>query len=549
MKMSLFRINRALVPRFLPKSSPLSTSLSPENEEYNTTPQYPPILDLSREKMLERKKEAVYDEIKSVKTVEEKQIKLNMPRYYGFRSYMVSEDEIYYNDLSFIQHITRTHIIKNKGLPDYYNTIETDNIAEIRNGIEEALLMELDAFQKFHDLKNAELSDGDKENIITNNVVQQINKVLTNNLVQKYPHLFSNEVDTNPRLETAWYVGGINPPEIVKKSRRGSELAKKYENDPVDRLLYYTGSPSFTVRSELPLPLLLTPSEAENPSFDVPSFSYDPRVFGVGIEHRYMANIPGFWPGDSNSFGIISYLKKGHLLKRSQRIKDEEDNKNALDRQAVLSSYAWLHAQANFLGFTTFNDITYPLVTQTVITNGKEFNFFIYQLNTILLHSKNIKENPKRNICWSSESFKLYEEVKDGKIVGLNDETLSILVKLYSNTPSERLGVNLRPYLGQKEKIIADYQDDEKREWLEREYKFLVSNRPRFQEMPQIYSYEKIYKIDHETRQMDKRRRFFELGIKPQDRKLNDRLGRYIPRAHRPDLPRHKGKLAKEYWP
>lgn len=78
--MSLIRINRALSSRVIKRINHFST-VTQENEEYTTTPQYPPILDLSFEKRLERKKEKVYEEIKNVKTVEEKQIKLNMPRY------------------------------------------------------------------------------------------------------------------------------------------------------------------------------------------------------------------------------------------------------------------------------------------------------------------------------------------------------------------------------------------------------------------------------------------------------------------------------------
>lgn len=97
--------------------------------------------------------------------------------------------------------------------------------------------------------------------------------------------------------------------------------------------------------------------------------------------------------------------------------------------------------------------------------------------------------------------------------------------------------------------IITCPQDVDKRKWLEREYKFLVSHRPRFKELDEIYAWEKIYKIDHDTRQVDKRRRFFEFFKQPWKRTLDDRLPEYVPRALRPDLPRNKGRRAKEYWP
>lgn len=229
--------------------------------------------------------------------------------------------------------------------------------------------------------------------------------------------------------------------------------------------------------------------------------------------------------------------------------KNPEEAREAVHRQGILASFAWLNAQANFQGFTTFNDITYPLVTQTIITNGQKWSFYIYQLNTLLVHGKNTTENPKRNICWPVSDLKLFESVSDSKIVGLNGDVLKTLIKLYANAPSERLGVNLRPYLSSEAKISADYADDDKRNWLEREYKYLMLNGGRMLLQYEVYPWEKIYKIDHETRPMDKRLRPFELFKNPWNRTLDDRQPFYIPRALRPDLPRHKGRYHKEYFP
>lgn len=160
-----------------------------------------------------------------------------------------------------------------------------------------------------------------------------------------------------------------------------------------------------------------------------------------------------------------------------------------------------------------------------------------------------MRENLKRNICWATRELKLYEEVKNDKIIGFNDEVLKMLIRYYANDPEERLGINMKPYLNDKEKVTADYEDDDKRNWLEREYKFLMSNRDRFKLPYELYHWEKIYKVDHKTRAQEARRRPFELLKKPTDRKLNDRQAFYIPRALRPDLPKHKGRYAKEYFP
>ena len=61
----------------------------------------------------------------------------------------------------------------------------------------------------------------------------------------------------------------------------------------------------------------------------------------------------------------------------------------------------------------TFNDITYPIVSQTVCTNGQYWSFFVYQLKTLLFCLENIYENPKKNICYSSNDLKLFESIDE----------------------------------------------------------------------------------------------------------------------------------------
>lgn len=549
-KMSLIRLNKTWASGVVRRTRAFSSAVPQENEEYTATPQYPPILDLSFESRMERKLQAKYDAIKNVKTVEEKQIKLNMPRYYGFKCYMLFEDQIPYNSLALAQHLTRTHLIHQENLPDYYKDIKVENTENLPKDIQESLLMEIEGYRRLHDIKGTEISDVEKENLIGASIVKSLNRVLSTTLAPGYPHILDNEVDISPRIEASWVVGGMKPDENVKRLKKGKDFLKPYENDPIDRTFYYLGSPSLTLRAHLPLPYILSPSDCQSPALEVPFFEYDPRVLGYSpIEYKHAASIPGFWPGDSHTFGSTSFLQTGHFLERDKLVTENRDMEEGRHRKGILHSYAWLHAQANHLGFTTYNDITYPLVTQTVLTDGQQFRFYVYQLNTIELHGKNTAQNPKRNVCWASPALKLYEGVENGQIVGLNEDVLGMLARLYVNAPAERLGINLRPYLSQQEKFVADYEDDNKRQWLEKEYKFLTSNRPRYKEMDEIYAWEKIYKIDFESRPTERRRRFFEVFKQPWRRTLDDRLPEYVPRALRPDLPRYKGRRVKEYFP
>ncbi|KAF2900903.1 hypothetical protein ILUMI_05308 [Ignelater luminosus] len=262
-------------------------------EEYTDIPQYPPILNLSLDKVRERRIQAYCEEVKAVKTVEEKQLKLNMPRYYGFKCYMFYENNIPYDNLELVQHITRTHLIKDS-LPDYYNNIKVDSVLEtIKSDIEEAILLELDGYRKNHEIMNEALSKSQIEDIISSAVGVHVNRALLNNLCKDFPHLVNTTTDIDPRIESSWFAGGMIAPLRVQSWRKAKPWFKDQAKDPVDRAIQYIGMPSLTVRSELPLCPVIPYSEAENSSFDVPVFKFDPGVVGMLTEHRRLVNTPG----------------------------------------------------------------------------------------------------------------------------------------------------------------------------------------------------------------------------------------------------------------
>lgn len=548
--MSVIRLNTSLCQKL--RGCRYFSNLSRQEEEYTSAPNYPPIQDLTFQKRKERTKDKLYDEIKAVKTVEEKQIKLNMPKYYGFQSYMLLENKCDYNNLPMTQHVTRTHLIVNKDLPDYYKDINVDELAKnLKSEVEDALSIEIDGYQRLHDLKNEEISQGEIEDIISSSLCKQINRIIINELSSNQPHIKESQIDIDPRIEASWYVGGIIPPDSVKKSKEGLEWLKDRADEPYDRVMVYKGCPILALRSKLPLKSIISHSDAENPDFHVPVFNFDPRTVGITVEYRHMTNIPGFWPGDAYKFGLLSHHRRGYMHLR-KHFEDSTDDKESIHRQGILTSFGWLLAQANNLGFNTFNDITYPLVTQTVITNGKKWSFYTYQLNTILFSERFFNENPKKNLCWATEEIDLFSEVNNGKLVGFNEEILKNLLKFYMNQPETRLGINLAPYLSNEEKICADYTDDDKRLWLEDTYKYLMSNRPRHLLGYEIYAWEKIYKIDNKTRFMDKKLRPFELRQNPYQRRLDERAPKYIPKKFRENVKKVKGgahKFAKDYFP
>lgn len=111
--------------------------------EKSETVEYPPILDLSKKAKQIREKIAWHNEVKNLKTIEEKLIKVNMPYYYGLRTIPLN-DEYHYDCLPYMQHWTRTQI--ENGLPNQWYQRPVEEIDGLVNSIRNQF-MEAIAFQ------------------------------------------------------------------------------------------------------------------------------------------------------------------------------------------------------------------------------------------------------------------------------------------------------------------------------------------------------------------------------------------------------------------
>lgn len=105
------------------------------------------------------------------------------------------------------------------------------------------------------------------------------------------------------------------------------------------------------------------------------------------------------------------------------------DEDEAVDGIGIMSSFAWLNAIAANHGFTPYQELTYPFTTQTVVTDGQTWNFFVYQLNRHSFHG-DLAPPSCDNVCWSSGPMKLYESFSDGTFSGINDNVVDLLVKV-----------------------------------------------------------------------------------------------------------------------
>nr|XP_033343091.1 28S ribosomal protein S30, mitochondrial [Megalopta genalis]XP_033343092.1 28S ribosomal protein S30, mitochondrial [Megalopta genalis] len=507
---------------------------------------YPPILDISKNGVKRREKEEWSNKIRKLETVEEKLFGLNMPYYYGWHSLLLNEGWIPYNSLEHAQCITKTHLVNDNKLPDLYDKLCTSEqldvlVQSIKKPIEDTIIFE---YSNRLREDNIEKEPEAKLRTTANAVIYQINRIILTALALLYPHLMEVEVDIEPRIEAFWLRGKSYDPKQdteAKKPRMYSTEVLK------DVPIQYYGFPILQLRNRLPLKEILSERECNNFKFEYPKFHQDPYMLGYRLEYKHATNIPGFWPGDPSEFGLLSYQNYCNLEFRKPSFDDTLD---VISVQAIFASFSWLLSQACYQGFTTVNELTYPLVTQTVLTDAQSWSFCTYQLNTILLQSPFIEENPTSNICWITKPMKLFESVENEQIHGFNEDVLKTLIKFYINTPEERTDLNMKPYLGESVKYLADISDTARRTWLENSFKYIMTNRSRHFKIPEIPNWHKLYLIQHETRPMDKKRDPWQFGYNPFKRRMDDHKPIYIPRCHRENPSKRQiGRWAKTYYP
>lgn len=92
------------------------------------------------------------------------------------------------------------------------------------------------------------LSNEEKTKRRTAELCLELNRVLLKHLRSTAPHLLEAEVDIEPRHESFWMAGGIEPPEDKKIwIERKKELTEEEKDEPIDRPFQYVGR--FSTRS------------------------------------------------------------------------------------------------------------------------------------------------------------------------------------------------------------------------------------------------------------------------------------------------------------
>lgn len=147
----MLRVPRVIFNRNIPIKRGVATVQSQKDvsSEYNEVAEYPPIVDPCLIKRKERINLHYREKIKQIGTIEEKQLQINLPRYYGYKCLMLN-DKIYpYNTLPFFQYATNTEFVEETTAP---SSEEEDKkignfLSLIKAEIQDALEFELDGYK------------------------------------------------------------------------------------------------------------------------------------------------------------------------------------------------------------------------------------------------------------------------------------------------------------------------------------------------------------------------------------------------------------------
>ncbi|GMR34771.1 hypothetical protein PMAYCL1PPCAC_04966, partial [Pristionchus mayeri] len=255
-------------------------------------------------------------------------------------------------------------------------------------------------------------------------------------LVHSRPELAEQRISYKSKSEAFWIRGGFSflyetmTPDGEKHTHIWNN--QKYAGDDRRKLgelaFVHRDELAVSVRSKTPVEPLLDGSEINDKFWQaedkIESELYSPRVFNMWPDGEPLWQCPGYFV-ESDETHQHTRLAVKSMFGLQERIKDhwkcgDVESGVVLDEcaiaQAVASTFAHLTAIAHTQGFTQYNDITAPLSTQFVLSDGKMFYFAVAQLNTLAINVEleNFR-NPRHNLLRIEGPFHVYDAVKDGK--------------------------------------------------------------------------------------------------------------------------------------
>ncbi|XP_061172346.1 uncharacterized protein LOC133181774 [Saccostrea echinata] len=393
-------------------------------------------------------------------------------------------------NLKYQQIMTKTVLEEVPNLKDRIHSLDKINVEELTKVKHILCPIVMDILTEEHtqlDRRHAKPVLGYNNERVTEDkhpdiIIKRLLYVISTVLGNQYPQLSDMQITENVELAAHWEKYGIkriNPPNIIRKRHH---IHNQFEMKTLHRKrtpfelqlnsrVYANGKVSFTVRSENPLPEFADVQEcefdndklkedrliyyenkkmeeekkAQTSGTDIkggnsapPSRHLYPKSYGACFGDDLITVNPGFNLGDPAQFGymFIQNTNKRKLHKMEQDY-GERYAAEARIGWGMSTGFVWNVAQAHYQGFNSFIDITYPFTNFGILTDGRKFQFFANQLNTLQLW-KNTEANPIHNMCWYTPEMALYETFEDNKIMGFDQTVLEHLINFLLCQPQER---------------------------------------------------------------------------------------------------------------
>uniref|UniRef100_A0A493U1H6 Mitochondrial ribosomal protein S30 n=2 Tax=Anas TaxID=8835 RepID=A0A493U1H6_ANAPP len=218
----------------------------------------------------------------------------------------------------------------------------------------------------------------------------QLVSSLAASLCGRNPLLAASSLDLNPEVNYYWHHGE----EVVVHGHRKGRV------DPVR--FQIDDKPHLQLRVPKQLPEIVP---LESDLGEVPVIDHKPSKLPLFKKQYENKVFIGSKVSDPCCYGHTQFHLIPDKLKRERFIiANLEDQIEVVYRaNGVASLFAWTAAQAMYQGFWNEADVTRPFVSQAVVTDGKYFAFFCFQLNTLALTAETVKNNPRKNICWGTD--------------------------------------------------------------------------------------------------------------------------------------------------
>nr|XP_054754954.1 39S ribosomal protein S30, mitochondrial-like [Lytechinus pictus] len=304
--------------------------------------------------------------------------------------------------VNFYKHITKTEIVDGfpNAIESWIKSEEVQNLTKSVVDIAQNVLVN-DHNLTYRHKQNIVLRDRDVGTQVCKNLINCIIPYLASS----NQHLMEADVDFDVEMQSFW--------------QRGSH-----------RFYQFLGKPLLTVRTKQPLREFIE-KDADVCQGPIPDWPYHPNAISIFKQCGNAVCFPGFKHGGGH---LNAHTQLYLTDDRRSKIESNHILQDVLEGQGISTSFAWLNALALYQQHCCYNDIPHPMTCQTIVTDGKYFSFYCYQLNTLRLDDLTGEDNDLCNVCWQVRDVPLFSAIEEGQMVDFNEDVLKMMVAFLANS-------------------------------------------------------------------------------------------------------------------